>query len=194
MWFKPILSERLGAQTSALREVQTWRLYSRSASWGPAKGRHHPSEQLQYLSLTPQHISVGRALIHKVYSYMVGFGLVNRQPVHVSYYVFWFILWDGCVALRPVLKVWADLSSHSGSVFLCHPCLPRQGSSPAEKQLWRLIVKCKDSSVEQGKDNVHSERVYEAIYFFFSVEDAKLKLRYLENHKNTPRPWILFLL
>lgn len=42
--------------------------------------------------------------------------------------------------------------------------------------------------MEQGKDNVHSERVYEAIYFFFSVEDAKLKLRYLENHKNTPRP------
>jgi len=50
--------------------------------------RHHPSEQLQYLSLTPQHISVGRALIHKAYSYTVGFGLVNRQPVDVSYYVF----------------------------------------------------------------------------------------------------------
>ena len=63
--------------------------------------------------------------VQKAYSYMLGFGLVNNEPVSASYCVFLFIFWDGCLELRPMLKVWADLSSSPGAVFLCDPCLLR---------------------------------------------------------------------
>lgn len=133
--------------------------------------------------------------VHKAYSYTLGFGLGNKEPVCILLcFLICFLRWViGAQAnvkglgwpllpIRDCLLVWSMLAKAQGRALhqLRNNSMGPLLGSRTPPQNW-------------GRDNVHCEGVYEAI-IFFCVKDAKLNLRHLENHKNTPSPWTLFLL
>lgn len=160
----------------ALREVQTWRPDPRPSCWAPAREWAPSARTIPVTVTCPRApFTEKTTLFTKLILTYWGLDLVTKSLcVHLTYLftltycVFLFIFWDGCLELRPMLKGW--------------PLLPIRGclrvrSLPAEVQ-GRAPHQLRNNSTgplldsrtppqNWGRDDLHSKGVYEAIKYFF---------------------------
>lgn len=184
-------------RTAALGEFQTQSTNPRPSCWAPVR------EWAPWARTIPvpaaclgAPFTVETALFTKLILTCWVLDLVTKSLcVHLIMFSYLFIFWDGHLDLRLMLKVQADPSFPSGPVFLCDPCLLRHKAgllTSWETAPWPLLGSRTPPQMGKGQHSQWRSTGGNKLFCVWKMPNQIWGI--WKNHKNTPRPWILFLL